>query len=114
MYDKKKSNRPDAKTAPRYNEVCGKNGCTNHTDLVFMCVLNNKTGKYEVGCMSGHDKKPAYGFQNGNEVFMNAQFEFKSWITRCCSCYRDDITKHGKSVAGYVNGIKEEREALTQ
>ena len=112
-FSNKKQTRPDAKTAPRYNDKCGKGGCTNNTSLAFMCVLNNKTGNYEVGCMSGHGKKPAYGFQSGNEVFMNAQFEFKSWITRCCSCYRDDLARHGKGVADYVNGIKKQAIELT-
>jgi len=115
--DKKKfggsGNKGQGKTAPRYNDVCGKNGCTNRTDLAFMCVLNNKNGLYEVGSMGSHAKKAAYGFQSGNEVFMNDQFEFKSWITRCSSCYADDVASHGKSVAGYVNEIKKTRIELT-
>lgn len=85
------------KTAPPYPGTCSVSGCDKETDVVFMRVFNNNTGKPETGSFGSTTKKPSYGYVSNGIYCMHPQFDFKVWITRCCVHYMLDLQGRGMS-----------------
>jgi len=102
-------NQPQGPTAPPYGDQCHKPHCTNKTDLVFMRVLNKKTGLREVGSFSGHTGKPSYGYVSNGVICMNEQFDYLGWVELCGNCYQLDLKANGKRAVDFCRKVAKQK-----
>lgn len=111
-FSKSQDTQQNQSNVPPYPEICAKTGCNHKTDIVFMRVFDKNQSKIivdsfgprEYGVGEKKTNKRQFGYVNNGVIVMNEQFDYRGWITRCGSCYSQDLKAYGK---GTINTAKQ-------